>query len=110
MSCFIRLIIMIFEYNYVKIILIRLSTNYLYGPKCCCISKLSLNEEIKISKIWIAARESNNAERESNNARHLAWKDSKMQSPLFPLIRWHEHLVGLRLHICMFYYLRLSQG
>jgi len=42
--------IMIFEYNYVKIILTRLSINYLYGPKFCCISKLSLNKETKVSK------------------------------------------------------------
>jgi hypothetical protein len=94
---------MILEYNYVTVILTRLSNNYLCGPKLFCISNLSLNEEMKVSKLWIAARE-------SNIARRLAWKDSKMQSPLFPVIRLHEYLVGLRLHRCMFHCLSVSQA
>jgi len=61
MSYFILLIITIFEYNFVKIILIRLSINYFYGPKFCCLSKLSLKEEINVSKLWIATREKERA-------------------------------------------------
>ena len=47
---------MIFEHNYRKIILTRMSINYLYVSKFCCISKLSLNKEKKVSKLWIATR------------------------------------------------------
>jgi hypothetical protein len=48
---------MIFQYNCVKIILTRLLINYLYGPKICCISKLTLNKEMKVSKLWTVAIE-----------------------------------------------------
>ena len=44
---------MIFEYNYVKIILTRLSINYLCGPKFWLILKLSLNKEIKIIIVFV---------------------------------------------------------